>query len=87
MRSAAGELAGRGIRVNAVSPGPIDTGFFGASGLGQEQIEAFATTVLGQVPHGRFGTAEELAATAAFLLSSDASFVLGHELVVDGGMS
>jgi NAD(P)-dependent dehydrogenase (short-subunit alcohol dehydrogenase family) len=39
------------------------------------------------VPLGRFGSAEEVAATAAFLLSADASFVLGHELVVDGGMS
>jgi NAD(P)-dependent dehydrogenase (short-subunit alcohol dehydrogenase family) len=87
MRSVAGELAARGIRVNAVSPGPIDTGFFGATGLSQQEIEGFATAVLGQVPLGRFGSAEEVAATAAFLLSADASFVLGHELVVDGGMS
>lgn len=87
MRSAAGELAARGIRVNAISPGPVDTGFFGATGLGQEEIEAFATTVLGQVPLARFATSEEIAATAAFLLSAEASFVLGHELVVDGGIS
>lgn len=87
MRSAAGELAARGIRVNAISPGPVDTGFFGATGLGQEEIEAFATTVLGQVPLARFATSEEIAATAAFLLSAEANFVLGHELVVDGGIS
>ena len=87
MRSAAGELAARGVRVNAISPGPVDTGFFGATGLGEREVEAFATTVLGQVPLGRFGTADEIAATAAFLLSDEASFVLGHELVVDGGMS
>ncbi len=87
MRSAAGELAARGIRVNAVSPGPVDTGFFGATGLGEQELEAFAATVLGQVPLGRFGTPDEVAAVATFLLSSEASFVLGHELVVDGGMS
>jgi NAD(P)-dependent dehydrogenase (short-subunit alcohol dehydrogenase family) len=87
MRSTAGELAARGIRVNAISPGPVDTGFFGATGLGEQELEAFATTVLGQVPLGRFGTADEIAATAAFLLSHEASFVLGHELVVDGGMA
>jgi len=87
MRSAAGELAARGIRVNAISPGPVDTGFFGATGLTESEIEGFASSVLGQVPLGRFATPEEVAAVAAFLLSDDASYVLGHELVVDGGMS
>jgi NAD(P)-dependent dehydrogenase (short-subunit alcohol dehydrogenase family) len=87
MRAAAGELAPRGIRVNAVSPGPISTGFFDATGMPQEQIEGFAAAVLQQVPLGRFGTPEEVAAVAAFLLSDDAAYVTGHELVVDGGMS
>lgn len=81
------ELAPRQIRVNAVSPGPIDTGFFGATGLAPDEIEAFAGQVLAQVPLGRFGQPEEVAAAVVFLLSSESSFVTGHELVVAGGLS
>ncbi len=83
----ANELAPRQIRVNAVSPGPIDTAFFAATGLSEEEIQGFVEQVLSQVPLGRFGAAEEVAAGAAFLLSDDASFVTGTELVIDGGMS
>jgi len=87
MKSVANEFAPRNIRVNAVSPGPIDTGFFAATGLPGEMIEAMAGQVMSQVPLGRFGAPEEIAAAALFLLSSEASFVTGTELVVDGGMS
>ena len=82
----ANELAARSIRVNAISPGPVDTGFFDRTGLGPEEIQGFAEQVLSQVPLGRFGTAEEIAAAASFLLSDEASFITGTELVVDGGM-
>ena len=87
MNAVSAEMAGRGIRVNAVSPGPIDTGFFSATGLSEEEIAGFGEQILAQVPLGRFGEAREIAAAAAFLLSGDASYVHATELVVDGGMS
>jgi NAD(P)-dependent dehydrogenase (short-subunit alcohol dehydrogenase family) len=87
VRVLARELSPRNVRVNAVSPGPIDSGFFDRTGMPPEAIEGFAQQIVSQVPLGRFGTAEEVAAVATFLLSSDASFVTGSEYVVDGGLS
>lgn len=87
MRSASTELAERGIRANAVSPGPIDTGFFGRTSVPDDQVEGMAQQLASQTRLGRRGSSEEIAAAVAFLLSSDASYVTGHELVVDGGMS
>ncbi len=87
MNAVSAEMAARGIRVNAVSPGPIETGFFDATGMSEEQIAGFGEQILSQVPLGRFGDPSEIAAAVAFLLSGDASFVHSHELVVDGGMS
>ena len=86
-RVLAREFAPRSIRVNAVSPGPIESSFFARTGLPQEAIEGFAEQILAQVPLARFGKAEEVAAVASFLLSDEASFVTGSEYVVDGGMT
>jgi len=84
-RSVAAELVGRNIRVNAVAPGPIETPIFGRTGLPQEAIDEFAKTVLSSVPMKRFGKPEEVAGAVAFLASSDASYITGVEIDVDGG--
>jgi NAD(P)-dependent dehydrogenase (short-subunit alcohol dehydrogenase family) len=84
-RTAAAELLGRGIRVNAVAPGPIVTPIFGRTGLPKEAIDEFAKDVLTRVPMKRFGQSEEVAAAVAFLASQDASYITGVEINVDGG--
>lgn len=86
VRVAAAELVGRGIRVNAVSPGPIVTPIFGRTGLPKEALDAFAQSVLAQVPMKRFGQPEEVAHAVLFLASSEASFITGVEIEVGGGM-
>lgn len=85
-RTAAAELVDRGIRVNTVAPGPIVTPIFGRTGLPQEAVDEFAKTVLSKVPMKRFGKPEEVAGVVAFLASSDASYITGVEINVDGGM-
>lgn len=85
-RTAAAELQGRNIRVNAVAPGPIATPIFGRSGLSKEQIDGFKAGISARVPLGRIGRPEEIAGAVAFLASDDASYITGVELNVDGGM-
>jgi NAD(P)-dependent dehydrogenase (short-subunit alcohol dehydrogenase family) len=85
-RSIAAELVGRNIRVNAVAPGPIETPIFERTGLPKEALDEFARNALASVPMKRFGKPEEVAGTVAFLASSDASYITGVEIGVDGGM-
>ncbi len=85
-RTAAAELAGRGIRVNTVAPGPIVTPIFGRTGLPKEAVDEFVKEVVAKVPMKRFGQPEEVAGAVAFLASQDASYITGVEINVDGGM-
>jgi NAD(P)-dependent dehydrogenase (short-subunit alcohol dehydrogenase family) len=87
VRALARELAPRGIRVNAVSPGPITTNIFHRAGVPQAMIEKFAEDRIKESPLGRLGRPEEVASVASFLLSHEASYVTGAEYVVDGGTS
>jgi NAD(P)-dependent dehydrogenase (short-subunit alcohol dehydrogenase family) len=81
------ELKDRKIRVNTVSPGPIETPALEKAGLTPEQAEQAAAQFVTQVPLGRRGKPEELAAAVLFLASDEASYIAGVDLAVDGGMA
>jgi NAD(P)-dependent dehydrogenase (short-subunit alcohol dehydrogenase family) len=81
------ELLPRGVRVNVVSPGPVQTPLYGKLGMDAATLEATAAQILNQIPLGRFGTPEEIAATVLHLSSPESAFIVGTEIIVDGGMS
>ena len=81
------ELADRGIRVNAISPGPVETPIWDKMDIPEEAQKEFGSQILQQVPLGRMGKPEEIAKSALFLASDDSSYVTGIELPVDGGMA
>jgi NAD(P)-dependent dehydrogenase (short-subunit alcohol dehydrogenase family) len=84
-RTLASELIGRNIRVNAVSPGVIETPLFGKLGLSEADARELGKALLQQIPAKRFGKPEEVATAVAFLASDHASYITGVELAVDGG--
>ena len=81
------ELKDRKIRVNSMSPGPIETPALEKVGLTAEQVEEAAAQFAAQVPLGRRGKPEEVAAAVLFLASDESSYVTGIDLAVDGGMA
>ena len=84
-RCAARELLPAGVRVNAVSPGPVETPILGKMQLPPEGERHLREQLLNAVPMGRFGTPDEVAQVALFLASDASTFMTGAELVVDGG--
>ncbi|WP_077035743.1 SDR family oxidoreductase [Pelomonas sp. KK5] len=81
------ELLPRGVRVNVVSPGPITTPLYGKLGFDAATLDQVAAQIQGQVPLGRFGTGAELASTVLHLAAPESAFIVGTEIIVDGGMS
>ncbi|MGV1790249.1 SDR family oxidoreductase [Rhizobium lusitanum] len=86
-KTLSGELIGRGIRVNAVSPGPIATPLHSKFGLSEADAKAMGAQIQSQIPAGRFGNSSEVAKAIVFLASDESTFTVGSELIIDGGMS
>jgi NAD(P)-dependent dehydrogenase (short-subunit alcohol dehydrogenase family) len=85
-RNWAVDLKGKGIRVNAVSPGVIPTpGYHTSLGMTKQQLDEYIQSVIPAIPLGRTGTTEEIAKAVAFLASDESSYITGSELFVDGG--
>jgi len=80
------DLLGKGIRVNAISPGPIISALLARDGISQEKLQQTKDWIQSQVPMQRFGTPEEIAGGVLYLTAPESAFVLGTELIIDGGM-
>lgn len=85
-RSFSSELLDRNIRVNVLSPGAIDTPIFGRGGGSQQEVDGTKAFFAGSAPLKRLGKPEEIAAGYLFLASDESSYMLGAELVIDGGV-
>lgn len=81
------ELLPQGVRVNVVSPGPVTTPLYGKLGFDEATLKQVAAQIQSQVPLGRFGTPEEVASTVLHLSAPESAFIVGTEVIIDGGMS
>jgi NAD(P)-dependent dehydrogenase (short-subunit alcohol dehydrogenase family) len=86
-RTLSNELAPRGIRVNEISPGPIETPIYDKLGMPDEQVAGFKGMMSELVPVKRFGSADEVAKAALYLASDDSSYLLGAKIRIDGGFA
>ena len=86
-RGFSADLVDRGIRVNVLSPGPIETPIFGRNGLTEEQVDGMKTYMASIVPAKRLGNVEEIAEGFLYLASDDSKYMVGGDLVLDGGFS
>ncbi len=85
-RTLSGELISRGIRVNAVSPGPISTPLYSKLGLAEADLKAVASSIQNMVPVKRFGETSEIAKAVVYLASDESAYTVGSEIQIDGGM-
>ncbi|MCC4603975.1 SDR family oxidoreductase [Xanthomonas campestris] len=79
------ELLDRGIRINAVSPGPVETPLYDKAGIPDAYRAQVNEQIIAGIPMGRFGTAEEIAKAVLYLASDESRWTVGSEIVVDGG--
>lgn len=86
-KTLSGELLKRGIRFNAVSPGPIDTPLYDKLGIPDAYREQVNKDITATIPFGRFGTPEEVAKAVLYLASDESRWTVGSEIIVDGGRS
>lgn len=85
-RTLSGELISRGIRVNAISPGPIATPLYSKLGLSAAELKTVSESLQNQVPARRFGNPREIASAVVYLASDESAFMVGSELIIDGGL-
>jgi NAD(P)-dependent dehydrogenase (short-subunit alcohol dehydrogenase family) len=81
------DLLEKEIRVNAISPGPVTSAFLARDGITREKLQETRDWIQSQVPLKRFAMPEEIAAAVLYLTSPESAFVLGSELIIDGGMA